>query len=269
MTYTFNDDGIFVAVPESKKLVIRRPEHMSRKQWAEYAAKAADSLNCQYAPSMKLVDILARELKAWPEGVSCLSQLQHNGAIINGKGYDGREWARLQIAEDTPPAGVLVTEAEWQAAVDALKADRVEYSPAMHAQRIGRVIRVANLDQKEMIKVGEKVEVVLKGSTLPASLQGWKSGDIVECVARVCINGMDSPLFLNSAPYLFSTLREDCYRPIRTAEQIATEEHARRKREDAINLMVEVSPLLDKGWSRKVCAALYDAGCSLPVNTGK
>lgn len=74
---------------------------------------------------MKLVDILARELKVWPEGVSCLSQLQHNGAIINGKGYDGREWARLQIAEDTPPAGVLVTEAEWQAAVDALNAPKV------------------------------------------------------------------------------------------------------------------------------------------------
>lgn len=75
---------------------------------------------------MKLVDILARGLKVWPEGVLSLSQLQRNGAIINGKGYDGREWARFQIAEDTQPAGVLVTEAQWRAAVDALKAEKEE-----------------------------------------------------------------------------------------------------------------------------------------------
>lgn len=142
MTYTYNDQAIFEAVPGAKA-IIRRPIGMSDKKWAKYAdgvVKALDNRapctplergeaihkamldGAQESPSMKLVDILARELKVWPEGVSCLSQLQHDGAIINGNGYDGREWARLQIAEDTPPAGVLVTEAEWQAAVDALKA---------------------------------------------------------------------------------------------------------------------------------------------------
>jgi len=45
------------------------------------------------------------------------------------------------------------------------------------------------------------------------------------------------------------------FRPIRTPEQIATEE-----REKAIDEMAEHSPLLDKTWSKKVCAALYDAG---------
>lgn len=45
------------------------------------------------------------------------------------------------------------------------------------------------------------------------------------------------------------------FRPIRTPEQIAAEE-----RDKAIDEMVPASPLLDKGWSRRVCEALYDAG---------
>lgn len=44
-------------------------------------------------------------------------------------------------------------------------------------------------------------------------------------------------------------------RPIRTLEQIEAEE--RRK---TIEEMVSASPMLDKGWARKVCTALYDAG---------
>lgn len=45
------------------------------------------------------------------------------------------------------------------------------------------------------------------------------------------------------------------FRPIRTAEQIAAEE-----REKAIADMAALSPLLDKGWSRRVCEAVYEAG---------
>jgi hypothetical protein len=45
------------------------------------------------------------------------------------------------------------------------------------------------------------------------------------------------------------------FRPIRTPEQLAAEE-----REAAIGAMAELSPLLDKGWSKRVCEALYDAG---------
>lgn len=60
---------------------------------------------------MKLVNILARELRAWPEQYDCLSQMRHDGVIL----------ARLELAEDSFPAGVIVTKAQWQAAVDALK----------------------------------------------------------------------------------------------------------------------------------------------------
>ena len=45
------------------------------------------------------------------------------------------------------------------------------------------------------------------------------------------------------------------FRPIRTPEQIAAEE-----RENELNRMVATVSMLDKGWARKVCAGLYDAG---------
>ncbi|WP_458736988.1 hypothetical protein [Pseudomonas chlororaphis] len=44
-------------------------------------------------------------------------------------------------------------------------------------------------------------------------------------------------------------------RPIRTPEQIAAEE-----RQTEINRMVAIAQMLDKGWARRVCASLYDAG---------
>ena len=48
---------------------------------------------------------------------------------------------------------------------------------------------------------------------------------------------------------------EMMFRPIPTPEQIAAED-----REKALDEMNALSPMLDKTWSRKVCAALYDAG---------
>lgn len=44
-------------------------------------------------------------------------------------------------------------------------------------------------------------------------------------------------------------------RPIRTPEQIAAED-----REQELNRMVATISILDKGWARKACAGLYDAG---------
>lgn len=53
-----------------------------------------------------------------------------------------------------------------------------------------------------------------------------------------------------------STTSMPCeFRPIRTPEQIAAEE-----RENELNRMVATVSMLDKGWARKVCAGLYDAG---------
>lgn len=49
--------------------------------------------------------------------------------------------------------------------------------------------------------------------------------------------------------------KRTAFRPIRTPDQIAAEE-----REHELNRMVATVSMLDKGWARKVCAGLYDAG---------
>lgn len=149
MTYTYNDQAIFEAVPGAKA-IIRRPIGMSDKKWAKYAdgvVKALDNRapctplergeaihkamldGAQESPSMKLVDILARELKAWPEPTVPLNGgkddcCQSDETTEVYFGY-GREPVLLsKRAENT--IGVSVTRAEWQAAVDALKAPKVD-----------------------------------------------------------------------------------------------------------------------------------------------
>lgn len=89
---------------------------------------------------MKLVDILARELKSWPHDVFAITQ--DDGGELNGNPIDdpaimrGTAWGggafylddpvddggvcfRLKLAEDWSTA--IVTYPQWQAAVDALK----------------------------------------------------------------------------------------------------------------------------------------------------
>lgn len=91
----------------------------------------------------KLVEILARRLLAWPElagiavqdGDGDLKFSEHitayidenSGVWIRGGALAFREDGRIgDIAEDYRTA--IVTRAEWQAAVDALKADDCAHS---------------------------------------------------------------------------------------------------------------------------------------------
>lgn len=147
MTYTYNDQAIFEAVPGAKA-IIRRPIGMSDKKWAKYAdgvVKALDNRapctplergeaihkamldGAQESPSMKLVDILARELKAWPDcivvGQSTSGQLHKNSASNSGSCF-GHTSEVYSKAVDWKTA--YVTRAEWQAAVDALKAPNAD-----------------------------------------------------------------------------------------------------------------------------------------------
>lgn len=106
--------------------------------------------------------------------------------------------------------------------------------------------------------VGEKVEVIgLSGGYLPKSIEDWKDGDKVECVAHHAMQGDDvTPVFFNKRTFQFSGLRKDCYRPIRTPEQIAAEE-----RENYIKKMLgEPGVTSDDSVADFTCAALYDAG---------
>lgn len=75
---------------------------------------------------MKLVDILARELKEWPENQDFAWQDQNREIRFNCQtkhDFYVRELAEdhvRQLSEGNPRAGV--TRSQWQAAVDALKA---------------------------------------------------------------------------------------------------------------------------------------------------
>lgn len=73
---------------------------------------------------MKLVDILARELKVWPEGMGAAYRSGHLLLFCTGPGTSRSHVLDIRIdPEDQEDA--LVTRAEWQAAVDALNAPKV------------------------------------------------------------------------------------------------------------------------------------------------
>lgn len=159
---------------------------------------------------MKLVDILARELKAWPEGLECLSQLKGTGYIINGKGFDGRAFDALQIADETLVAGAIVTRAEWQAAVDALNAPKVVAWDSEGMPPVGS----ASCEYLGAHKYDEWTVVNIfahYGHTVFVDFgDGWRAED-------------DSSRF----------------RPIRTAEQVAAEERE-KARTEVLNAMTKV-----------------------------
>jgi len=100
---------------------------------------------------MKLVDILARELKVWPESAHLITQDDDGMLNEYAEGYTprntfGRVWSssakylegfadgdddiRLPLADDF--ATTIVTRAQWQAAVDALAAQSSEAAKDMH-----------------------------------------------------------------------------------------------------------------------------------------
>lgn len=214
---------------------------------------------------MKLVDILARELKVWPEpkvdlngGKDDCCQSDETTEVYFGFGRDSVRLSKR--AENT--IGVSVTRVEWQAAVDALKvaegiADAeagnliplddvkskyVEYSPAMHAQRAGRVTRVVAWNGEGLPPVGARCE------TLDEDTDEWVP---VKVFAHTEIRGKTHAVAQDENDMFFGLAHD--YRPIKTAEQIAAEE-----RDSHVNAMLCYDAL---GGSRKGLAeALYDAG---------
>ena len=190
---------------------------------------------------MKLVDILARELKAWPEGLECLSQLKGTGYIINGTGFDGRAFDALQIADETLVAGAIVTRAEWQAAVDALNAPKaVEW------------------DEDGLPPVGLDVEVMQGG--LPSVAFDWEACKIL----AINIGSDEKPQvitrdFRGDAAIYYPGIDSVYFRPARTTEQVADEE-----REKAINEMVfgvcGCEPDGGNTTAFMICGFIYDAG---------
>lgn len=72
---------------------------------------------------MKLVDILARELKVWPDRAESISQSFSGMTFYVPIGGRVHELNRNEISDDWRTAAV--TRAEWQDAVDALNAPKV------------------------------------------------------------------------------------------------------------------------------------------------
>ena len=70
---------------------------------------------------MKLVDILARVLKAWPDACSSICQSFNDTKIFFGCGVQPIDMS-IQASDHYDS---VVTRAEWQAAVDALNAPKV------------------------------------------------------------------------------------------------------------------------------------------------
>lgn len=190
---------------------------------------------------MKLVDILAKGLKSWPEGLECLSQLKGTGYIINGKGFDGRAFDALQIADETLVAGAIVTRAEWQAAVDALNAPKV-----------------VEWDGESLPPVGLECEF----HTTDAG-DFWCRATVKFVGTHFIIVGYKHPNFGISEAGINHALIDfnfsELLRPIRTAEQVAAEE-----RKSEILEMIDTFGTDTAIWGRdavmEICGHLWESG---------
>lgn len=94
--------------------------------------------------------------------------------------------------------------------------------------------------------VGAIVECAFSGGRKDKHpLRGWLEGDHLRVVAHVTLGSERNVLFWNLRTQEASTLRDDCFRPLRTAEQIAADAAL----EEIARLYAEGGP-----------AAVYDAG---------
>ena len=174
---------------------------------------------------MKLVDILAQELKVWPEGDSPLVQGSFGQVYICGGGPIIIETCR---ADDWELGEV--TRAEWQAAVDALNAPKVVEWDGEDMPPVGS----ASCEYLGAHKYDEWTVVNIfahYGHTVFVDFgDGWRAED-------------DSSRF----------------RPIRTAEQVAAEE-----RKSEILEMIDTFGTDTAIWGRdavmEICGHLWESG---------
>lgn len=189
---------------------------------------------------MKLVDILALELKVWPEPKSLLSGsadycCQSDNTTEVYFGYGRTPIFLSRRAEDTE--GVRVTRAEWQAAVDALNAPKV-----------------VEWDGVGLPPVGLDVEIK-RGNCTWIDGDEWQIGKTATVMAS----------FLNSRDIEMASVQfpgghcecilARCLSPIRTAEQVAAEERNKVIREMVAEVTEE-----PRARHFAFCEVLYDAG---------
>lgn len=207
---------------------------------------------------MRLVDILARELKVWPEYALAITQDQDgetwpssdldvtcSGGIWTSNGsfmIGGNILPGKTSASDYSTS--IVTRTQWQAAVDALKAEvHPTESMALRHQEVGRITRQWN---------GEGLPPVdLPCQWYSDSQTGWQEVVVLAYSgesAWIQPKGKPSIIVGNPANFL----------PIRTPEQIAAE--VRSKACDAIYGVLTGATVERKGNTSDMAEALYDAG---------
>ncbi len=136
-------------------------------------------------------------------------------------------WVRDVIRlNDIPTVDAVVVEADWP-----------EYEPTWAA--IERRVTGGQWDGEGLPPVGVDCEYFDGGEWMRCEVVAHRNN------AAVVLSDCYEPAFVSQQEL----------RPFRTPDQVAAEE-----REKAIAEMVSTSPMLDKGWARKVCTALFDAG---------
>jgi hypothetical protein len=93
---------------------------------------------------MKLVDILARDLKEWPEGVRHIDQSDFDGQLYFDD--DGQE-IFLEVPNGSKGilefGGECVSQEEWESA---------RATQGMHIQQVGRIFRVLSSDPGDIAR---------------------------------------------------------------------------------------------------------------------
>ena len=200
---------------------------------------------------MKLVDILARELKVWPADCDSVTQSKLHAEIHNtpnGRISESRKFLPgIFLNERHEDEGYpVVTRAEWQAAVDALDFDKCEhsYSNNIGCPECGELSapKVVEWDGEGEPPVGIECE-------WHPNVHGWVK---VKILGR---DGSDTWYRASGEEHSQTCRNMAFFRPIRTAEQVAAEE-----REKAIKEMMQHGVDAGDGTIEYSCAALYDAG---------
>ena len=182
---------------------------------------------------MKLVDILARELKVWPEGVDSVWQSSCDNEIYFDT--DVPPFYTSLNAEDSGTQGAVITQAQWQAAVDALNAPKVVEWPEL-SETVEVIKGPAEWSDEQIDMIGHqgKVRSIFKN-------------DFDQKIVAIELSSGECKCFI-----------VECIKPVHTAEQVAAEE-----REKAIGELVDVyeAAVLKQSYdTRGVIAAIYDAG---------
>lgn len=177
---------------------------------------------------MKLVDILARELNQWPDALGHAAGQAADGTLHSEMEPEDAEtvWTIESYTICSNWIIDIVTRAEWQAAVDALNADKCEHS---YANKIGcpecgelNAPKVVEWDGEGLPPAGSTCEHSTDDNKNNSADGGWKKVKIVghhqfhndDYLCAVWVSGTDVS---------YSSEGEH-FRPIRTAEQVAAEE---------------------------------------------